>query len=181
MFATLAARRTTWSVVANGRIPSLDEGVRCPGKGSRASLLVAVLLLITMLVSGCDSGDPRGRRVAVEGQVLLDDQPLQAGVILFHCGQGDDQMTAFGFIEDGVYAIAKNEGPLVGTARVEFQSKPVSQEELEAALDAAIGTRKRPQLDVVTIPPQYGRDSELTREVTEHGDNRFDFDLRSKR
>lgn len=134
-----------------------------------------------VLLAGCGSADPRGPRVPVHGEVRLDGQPLLAGVILFHCGEGDDKLSAVGTIENGVYAITKQDGPLVGTVRVEFQAKPIPQDQFEAALDEAARTRKRPQLDVVAIPPRYGQSSQLTADVTLDGNNQFDFDLRSDR
>jgi hypothetical protein len=47
-------------------------------------------------------------------------------------------------------------------------------------LEQAARERRPPVLDVVAIPPQYGANSNLTAAVTEHGENRFDFDLRSR-
>jgi hypothetical protein len=146
---------------------------------SQVSVWIAGVAAV--LLAGCGKADPRGPRVPVHGEVRLDGQPLLAGVILFHCNEGEDKLTAVGYIENGGYAIAKQDGPLVGTARVEFQAKPVPRDQFEAALDEAARTRRRPQLDIVAIPPQYGQASQLTAEVTRDGNQPFDFDLRSDR
>lgn len=147
---------------------------------SQISMAITIAVTALMLCSGCGGSDPRGVRVGVHGQVQLDGQPLQAGAIVFHCGDGDDKRTAVGYIEDGAYEIASGEGPLVGTARVEFQPKPIEQEQFEAAIERAARTRRRVSLAVVAIPRQYGANSTLTATVTEDGKNQFDFDLKSR-
>jgi hypothetical protein len=142
----------------------------------------AITVLVAGLVSsgGCGDSGTTGVRAAVRGEVRLDGQPLTAGAIVFHCGEGDDKVTAFGYIENGAYEIAKADGPLVGTARVEFRPKPLEQDQFEAAMDEAAKKRRRPNVDVVAIPPQYGISSNLTADVTEDGENKFDFDLKSR-
>ncbi|MCL4206152.1 MAG: hypothetical protein KJ000_27015 [Pirellulaceae bacterium] len=155
--------------------------MRRPTDSAGAWGFAAVVLLIAVLAAGCGSSDPRGPRMAVRGEVRLDGQPLSAGVILFHCGDGDDRLSAVGYIEDGVFEIAAKDGPFAGTAAIEFQAKPIPQDQLEVELERAAKARKPPQLAVVPIPPQYGPQSELTVEVTRSGQNRFDFNLRSKR
>jgi hypothetical protein len=159
------------------------RGVRQRGGSPRvaaAAIAAALVIAATLTCAGCGAGDPRGVRVAVHGEVTLDEKPLEAGAILFHCGEGEDELVAVGYIENGHYEIARRDGPLVGTARVEFQAKPVSQEDFETAMEVAAEGRRPPSIAVVAIPPQYGKDSKETVDVAKDGENKFDFDLKSR-
>lgn len=143
---------------------------------------MAITTTVAVLIgcAGCGGSDPHGVRVGVRGEVQIDGQPLQAGAIVFHCGDGDDKIAAVGYIEDGAYEIASDEGPLVGMARVEFQAKPIDPVQYEEAMEEAARTRRRVKVAVVAIPPHYGANSTLTADVTEDGENKFDFDLNSQ-
>ncbi len=148
---------------------------------TRASTGIAIAVSALFACGGCDSStDPDGLRVGVNGQVRLDGKPLEAGAILFHSGEGENKVVAFGYIADGAYEIASKDGPRLGMARVEFQAKPVDQGQFEAAMEEAVRWRRRPNLAVVAIPRQYRANSTLTAEVTEDGENNFDFDLKSR-
>ena len=107
----------------------------------------------------------------VEGNVTLDGKPLEAGAIIFQCDAGEEQVTAVGYIENGVYSIEKELGPVVGKARIEFQPKPLAPEAMEA------GMKRGRSMHVVEIPAKYGKDSTLTANVEKSGENRFDYDL----
>ncbi|HID22761.1 MAG TPA: hypothetical protein EYP14_10220 [Planctomycetaceae bacterium] len=114
----------------------------------------------------------------MHGHVRLDGKPLESAAIVFHSGEEEKEVISFAFVENGTYEIAAKDGPLVGKARVEFQPKPVDQEQFEEALEMATRTRRPVKLTEVVIPPQYvGQNSLLTVEVTEDGDNEFDFEL----
>lgn len=147
------------------------------------SLAAAAVLSAVFTCAGCGgSVDARGKRVAVHGDVKLDGNPLESAAIVFHCGEGENEVTAFAFVEDGAYEIAAKEGPLVGKARVEFQPKPVDQQQYEDALEVAARTRRPVKVTEVVIPPQYvGQNTILSADVTEDGDNKFDFQLTSRR
>lgn len=151
------------------------------GRASRSAVCALSLALLTLLAcTGCGSSS-EGVRVTVQGNVTLDGKRLEAAAIVFHCGQGESKVTAFGFVENGSYQLEAEEGPLVGKARVEFQPKPIDQDEFEEELDKTTGRRRsRPKLTVVDIPPQYGPESTLTADVTEGGENKFDFELKSR-
>ncbi len=146
----------------------------------RISMAISITVAALVTYAGCGGSDPDGVRVSVRGEVKLDGRPLQAGAIVFHCGDGENEVTSVGYIEDGSYDIASDEGPLAGTARVEFQAKPVDQGQFEEAMEEAAKTRRRPNLAVVAIPPHYGPNSNLTRELTVDGENTLDFDLTSR-
>lgn len=155
-----------------------DPSCGCP---LGASVALAAAACAASLIAGCGgAGDPAGVRVAVHGEVRLDGKPLEAGVIVFHSNVGAEEVVAFGTVEQGAYQIAAEEGPPAGTARVEFRPQPLPREQFEAAMDEAARTRRKPVVDVVAIPPRYGSGSTLTVAVAEEGDNKFDFDLRSR-
>ena len=134
-----------------------------------------------LLCGGCGSSDPRSVRVAVRGDVTLDGKPLEAGAIVFHCGEGENKLTSFAFIEQGKYEIPAKEGPLVGVARIEFQPKPIDRSDFETALDEAMTKRKRVNVAVVSIPAKYGPKSKEAVTITEDGEHKFDFALTSGR
>ena len=143
-----------------------------------AAVCTASLLLIS---TGCSlSGDGSDQRVGVQGSVSLDGKPVEAAAILFHCGAGEAQVSAVGYVVDGTYEIPPEEGPLVGTARVEFVPQPVSQDAMEMALEHEGPPRGRPKYIVTPIPRRYGPDSKLTVDVTDSEENTFDFDLQSR-
>jgi hypothetical protein len=130
---------------------------------------------------GCGTSGSTAPGVAVHGDVTFDGKPLEAAVIAFHCGQGEDEVIAFGVVEHGKYEIPADKGPLVGTARVEFQPRPLPEGAIDAAMDEAARRRSVPKLVVMEIPPRYGPGSTLTAEVKADGENKFDFELTSRR
>lgn len=158
-------------------------------------ILILILMLSTMIMTGCDSSvDPSAReRVAVSGTVLLDGRPLQAGAIIFHAtddtatdhngaddNTGDVSMTAFGYVENGRYRIDQENGPPWGTARVEFRPKPIDRVQFEIALQEAQNRRAAPQANVVAIPEKYGDHSILSVELMAGTENKHDFELNSQ-
>jgi len=155
---------------------------RLLGRAPRSAVCASLLALLALLpCTGCGSSS-EGVRAAVQGKVTLDGKPLEAAAIVFHCGQGEGKITAFGLVENGSFEIAAEEGPLVGKARVEFQPKPIDQATFEEELDKTTSRRRsRPKLTVVDIPLQYGPESTLTAHVTEDGENTFDFALETRR
>ncbi|MFK8113110.1 MAG: hypothetical protein AB8B91_12960 [Rubripirellula sp.] len=123
-------------------------------------------------------------RVSVSGKVFLDGQPLVAGAVVFRSdarAPDGTAVTAFGFVENGEYAIDLADGPAVGSSRVEFRSKPRQREQLEDEMDQAARKRSRrpTQMSVVEIPEKYGSDSPLRVEIRQ-GENRHNFELETQ-
>jgi hypothetical protein len=139
------------------------------------------MLGASLLLACCGCGaEPGASRVAVQGRATIDGTPLSSVMIVFRCGQGDNQVTAFGLVENGYYQIEAENGPLPGKARVEFQPKPIERSEFESLLDQSGWSRQHPKLTVVDIPPQFGSASVLTADVAKDGENKIDFDLKSR-
>lgn len=143
-------------------------------------LTVALILAALLACGGCGGADSAGVRVAVQGEVKLDGRPLAAAVIAFHCGEGDKKMVAMGIVENGKYQLDAAKGPWVGRARVQFQPKPIAEKDFDAAIEQAARWRQPPKLVVMDMPPQYGEKSTLTVDITQSGENKFDFDLTSR-
>jgi len=147
---------------------------------SRAVTIAPCLFILIVIAIGCDSSDPRGERVSVEGTVTLDGKPISAARILFMSEGGDaGTLKASGAIKDGVFSITKETGPVVGMNRVEIHPQAVELEELEAARKK--NPRKRVSTDVVSIPKKYGTSSELTADVkADATTNKFTFELKTR-
>lgn len=144
------------------------------------AIAAALVLSIALACGGCGRSSSAGARAGVHGEVRLDGKPVEAAVIAFHCSEGEKKVIALGIVEKGKYQLDKDKGPLVGRAQVRFEPKPVAEAEFDAAIEKAARTRRSPKLVVMPLPPQYGENSKLTVDVTEDGENKFDFDLKSR-
>lgn len=131
-----------------------------------------ILCAGVLLLSGC--GGERIERCSVSGSVRLDGQPLAEGTILFSPqAQGP---SAGGEIRDGVFTLSEQEGPSPGPYLVEINAyRPTGKTERDAATGETI------TLAESIIPPRYNRNSTLTVEVKAGEENRFEFELQSKR
>ncbi len=138
-------------------------------------MLCCVLLLVT---SGC--GRPTGpQRVAVQGAILFDGQPLPAGQIRFIPTEGTKGPSAAGSVKKGFFEFNSTNGPIVGKHRVEIEAIPNVAFELddEAAYAKAQKEKNAVPLPPQPIPPQYNERSTLTATVDPKGDKKFNFDL----
>lgn len=138
-------------------------------------------LLITgaVFLSGCGAEvDERGQRVGVSGQVTIDGQPLTRGRIVFIGDEGAGAVKATALIENGSYSIDEKRGPLASSARVEIHPELLELGELEVIRS---GDRFR-KIDIrpIAIPPRYNTRSELAAQISEDGENAFNFELASK-
>jgi hypothetical protein len=124
-----------------------------------------------LLLAGC--GGDGVPRAAVSGNVTLDGQPLEEGVILFTpLGKGP---SAGGDIKQGKYQLPQDKGPGPGSYRVEIRAYRATGETVR---DEASGTVE--EVKVSIIPPRYNNQSTLAIEVKPAGPNEFDFELTSK-
>ncbi|MBD3674707.1 MAG: hypothetical protein HUJ26_14390 [Planctomycetaceae bacterium] len=84
-------------------------------------------------------------------------------------------------IEEGAYSLSEELGPLVGTHRVEIESRDlggVSMDDEQAIQRLKEQGVKR--LEVVKVPVAYNKRSQLTATVEADTENQFDFQLSSK-
>lgn len=138
------------------------------------AFLLALIALAAGLFSGCDS-DPLGRK-AIQGKVTLDGQPLNTGSVEFHpTSAGGGAVQSGAIIAAGSYSIPRAQGLPPGTYRVMVfateEAPPLPPDHM-------------PGDDVPEpkslIPSQWNTDSQHTIEVTESGDNEFNFEITTK-
>ncbi len=139
-------------------------------------VLAAVLAsLCVAMLFGCGKSSSH-ERAAVCGKVLLDGKDVSEGVIAFYPTGTSKGPAAGASIKDGRYKIAEQNGPVIGTNRVEIRIPkrtgrktrvplPGSEEMIDQILEAA--------------PDCYNTRSTLTANVEIKG-NVFDFSLHSK-
>lgn len=127
-------------------------------------------LAFTVVVStGCDLTPNR----AVRGEVTLDGTPIASGRIsLVPAGSGS---TGGARIENGEYRIGPEKGPLPGKYLVRISSLQPTGRQIKDS-DSATGT-----IDEMreAVPSQYNERTGLSIEVTDDGENQFDFALES--
>jgi hypothetical protein len=142
----------------------------------RSAWTWCVILMLSGMLCGCESGNPLGR-LAVSGKVTLGSQPLEQGNISFEPldqhGVGSGAL-----IHGGRYDIPKQKGLPPGQYRVRiYASIP-----RPPGGNGPDGEPPAPGADLPgqeLIPPQFNMHSELTREVSKDRDNQFNFDVPS--
>ncbi len=124
------------------------------------------------LLTGCGSSN----RAAVKGSVTFDGAPVDGGMILFFPAAGEykaDQGHAE--IKDGTYELPSGKGPPPGNYRINITWEKKTGKQVVSKGDP-------PNMEdetIQVIPPQYNRESKLTKEV-KAGPNTIDFQLTSK-
>lgn len=141
----------------------------------RGKLMVG-LVISACLLCGC-ANNPRA---GIAGRVLLDDQPLDKGYILFQPAPGAQSPNAGASIEDGYYSVPVSKGPLPGRYRVEIHSFRKTGRKIPVGAPANLGGRgAMGDEEAEAIPPRYNAQTTLECEL-QSGDNVHDFELRSK-
>lgn len=145
----------------------------------KKNVCCVLLAIAPVLLSGCGTEvDERGQRVGVSGKVMIDGQPLTKGRIVFVSDEGAGAVKATALIENGSYVIDEERGPLASSARVEIHPELLELGELEVMRGG--DHFKKIDIRPIVIPPRYNTRSELTAQISEDGDNVFNFDLTSK-
>ncbi len=139
-----------------------------------------LLVLVILALIGCNSGDAEGKQ-GLSGMILFDGQPLKAGTISFAPEQGSGD-PASAMFSDGNYSLEAKKGLAPGRYVVKIfanatQSSELSPEELMTGSQRNTNESETPQQ---TIPAEYNTKSTQVIEVTAHGPNEFDFDIKSK-
>jgi hypothetical protein len=121
--------------------------------------------------------------------VTLDGRALAKGFIVFFPTSEETGTQVGTFIQDGVYSIARAEGPVPGVYKVIIKS-PVDPDAAPATStappdsvppDAAPAPRRRRTTMYARelIPKKYNAESTLTAQVKRGVPNTFDFDLKN--
>jgi predicted small lipoprotein YifL len=133
-------------------------------------------LALALASAGCGRNEGP-LRIPVEGAISIDSQPLQSGVIRFIPTGGTEGPAAAAMIEDGVYALSRDDGPVVGTHRVEIEATFELGFELDDEQASARWASQGHSIPRNPIPARYNTHSALTAEVTSDGPNQFDFTI----
>jgi len=125
-----------------------------------APLLTMAFLAIAVV--GCDSPAEPFTRVAIDGTVTLDEQPLDSAVIRFiPTGSTQGPKTSFE-IRQGRFVADRQIGPPVGSHRVEIEAvDPRWRHDDEEAIDQLIQSRTR-DIKRTRLPDSYHTNSSLT-------------------
>lgn len=130
-------------------------------------------------LAGCGSDSPR---VAVEGLVTFDGQPLPSGQIAFIPLSAQSAPTAGATIAQGRYAIAADQGPFPGEHRVEIRAFRGTGKKVWDGMgdENAPPSQKRYVEELEQyIPRMYNDESTLRVTITGPKRDRHDFPLRS--
>lgn len=127
-------------------------------------------VVIFVAIAGCSESGPL--RAPIHGKVTVAGQPLAAGRILFTPVAPNQGPATSAVITAGEYKIPKDEGPVIGSNRVEVEADL----NLGFALDdeASFAKRGGKPLPPNPIPPQFNRDSQLVVEVKPGAENSYD-------
>lgn len=137
-----------------------------------------VCLVLLVLASGCGEPNPLGRK-AISGAVTFDNDPLEYGMIEF-APKDPAGHSSGAVIENGQYEIAAHQGLPPGqyTVRITSPSNQEPAEVEEEVLPPGPEERGRqPPPATERIPAEFNTKSDKVAEVTEDGQNTFDFDI----
>ncbi|VTS02021.1 hypothetical protein [Tuwongella immobilis] len=131
-------------------------------------------LLVSMFgigLVGCTP--PPLPRCELQGTLLLDEKPVEAGTVSLISTTAKDGPSYGGPIQNGKYRIYADTGLQPGTYRVEIRwSKPTGEKNPDA------GYGQSADIFAEAIPAKYNSESTLTVEIRE-GENIADFNLQS--
>ena len=135
--------------------------------------IIAVLPLLFAFL-GCS--DSPADHNAIRGEVKVDGQPIERGMIMFVPLPGAKGQTAAGPIKDGKYDISAEAGPTVGTQRVEIHSTRKTGKKIQKAF--------APKGEMVDeegegVAKRFNSASKLTTDV-KAGENVANFQVESK-
>ena len=130
------------------------------------------VLLICIFAAGCgDSGPPRA---PIAGSVTVGGAPLKAGRVLFVPQAPTEGPAVSARIVDGQYTLPEEDGPVVGSHRVEVEADLPLAFEID---DEAAFAKAKGKLPRQPIPPAYNRQSTLTCDVKADEANRYDITI----
>jgi hypothetical protein len=146
----------------------------------RVDSMLAFTALLVLLTSGC-SGPEGPMRIPVSGRVMLDGQPLTAGVVRFIPAEGVTGPGAATQVTNGEFCFSDDDGPIAASHRVEIEATDFQGFAIddEAAFAAHAQKTGRSPMASNPIPPIYNRASTLAALVTDAEDQKFEFVLSS--
>ena len=124
-----------------------------------------------LILNGCGSSS---NRQALEGVVTFEGEPLAQGSIRFRPLAGTPGPTAGSQIREGKFSVAPDQGTFLGKFRVEITA---TRKTGNTNRSTFAGIEVDEDEYVQFIPARYNLQSELVREVSSGGPNRFEFAL----
>lgn len=137
------------------------------------------LLLISFSI-GCR--DISTERAAVSGQVTLDGQPLDKGIVRFVPIEGTLGQKLSASVESGRFQLPASKGPAIGTHRVEIESSDTGGLEMDDE-DAISHLKSKGirRIQVEQVPQRFNTHSVLKVAVSGTAPNEFSFELSTQR
>ena len=127
--------------------------------------------LTVALLAGCGGGSDGPTEYAVTGTVTFDGEPLAEGSLLFIDPAGKSRSYP-GVIKEGVFSSEMT----AGKKTVQITA---IRPDPGKTVPSGDGLSQEPAFEQY-IPAKYNKKSTLEIEVTDSGDNKFEFDLTSK-
>jgi len=143
-----------------------------------ARFLTTMCGFLTLIFFGSGCAEEGPPRAAVTGTVTVDDEPLQKGSIRFIPTDETKGPEAGAKIENGFYELSEEDGPVVGTVRVEIRDVTDPGYDLddpEQFVEKGDKPLPRPR-----IPPKYNRRSKITRTIKAGEVNELNFTIRTE-
>jgi hypothetical protein len=147
---------------------------------TKSPLFSALLVLFSLYLASC-SGESAPQRIAAHGTVKLDGELLQKGQIRFIPSGDTSGPSAAAPIVDGKYLFTEDDGPIVGTNRIEIEATDylgfaMDDEQAFAKFAESGGTRDKKRTQN-PVPEHYNRHSTLVRTIDADKQPLFDFNL----
>lgn len=142
-----------------------------------------LVVLVAALAAGCGGSEEGPVRAAVRGQVSLDGQPLESGMIRFVPAEGTTGPAAVAAIVDGHFELTDEEGPIVGDHRVEIEATDYTAFAIddEQAFAKSFRENRGKPLPPNPVPETYNRRSTLTASISADQSNELSFPLTSNK
>ncbi len=135
-------------------------------------------VLLALLGAGCGGETEGPMRVPVSGNVTVDGQSLESGVIRFIPDGPAGGPAASAVITAGKYQLTEADGPVFGSQRVEIEATNYLSFEIDDEQGFAAAATSGELKDAENpIPPQYNQQSTLEVRVTDGEGHQFDFSL----
>lgn len=133
----------------------------------------AITMLVVAVLTGCG---PKTDRLPISGTVSLDGAPLDSGTVSFASRPGEKLQSTGALILQGEYSIPAEKGLLPGVYLLQISSpdadaKPILLRTEPGGPAFAVAPDR--------IPAAYNVESDKTIEVTQEGENEFNFEIMS--
>ncbi len=138
----------------------------------------AVLLLAMLFLGGCGGAEVL-KRVPVSGYISIDGAPLKAGSIRFVPIENTKGPAAVATIEDGIYELLPENGPIIGKHRIEIEAINHQGFNLDDEQSFAKQAEQGKPVDQNPVPESFNRKTGLFIDLPEEGKSDLDFRLTS--